>query len=328
MLDDSYGSGDKPEYAVVATQPWVMEILENDIWPRIRRVNNLAATALEKANQALTNANKGITLANSAIKKSVKEVQLNLENGPGIYELKLKTILNNGTEIVSSNQVKMASEFHYHAIEYSYEKGVFKFAPTTRQATKESDVLTRTVADLSSVPNNLQGNSSTGELSWTTLGGTSGNFNIADTIFFKQRAYGSVSKGSGGATVNFAMDADWSGTGRLGLSRVLDLNVMAIDGTTILQTIHVATDGVDAYDAGYEAGWKAAAEGSGRSGNTVTYPKSTVGEFSSQTAEAISDCSHRFGWYADDEITYRRKTYYRGIHSDCNVNHDAYVSWS
>ena len=187
-------------------------------------------------------------------------------------------------------------------------------------------------AALTGVVYDLTSDSNNGTLSWSVLGGNSGNFNIANTIYFKQRAYGSVSKGSGGSIINFPMNDNWSGSGRLGLSRSIDLNVMAVDGTTILQTIHVATDGAgaydDGYDDGYEAGWAAAAEGSGRSGDTVKYPSSTVGQFDSQTATASLDGEHDFGWDYSARISYNGRYYYRGISSACSDSHRASVSWS
>lgn len=78
------------------------------------------------------------------------------------------------------------------------------------------------------------------------------SFNIADTAFYKSKAFYKIVKGSGGVTTNFAMGEDWSGSGEYGLSRAIDLNIEAIDGT-ILATAHIATDGIDPYREGWNA---------------------------------------------------------------------------
>lgn len=184
MLDDSYGSG-TPKYAVVATQPWVMEILENDVWPKIRSVNNLASTALEKANQALTDANKGITLANSALKK-VKEVAESAvtkakydtgSNAIGIWHF----LDSNDNEKFLIRTVWVT---HEHNVLLKFEGG--SLTGKTSDPVESSDY--QQSADFSAGVINLHGDSSTGKLSWTTYGGKPENFNIADTAFYKKAA--------------------------------------------------------------------------------------------------------------------------------------------
>ena len=184
MLDDSYGSG-TPKYAVVATQPWVMEILENDVWPKIRSVNNLASTALEKANQALTDANKGITLANSALKK-VKEVAESAvtkakydtgSNAIGIWHF----LDSNDNEKFLIRTVWVT---HEHNVLLKFEGG--SLTGKTSDPVEFSDY--QQSADFSAGVINLHGDSSTGKLSWTTYGGKPENFNIADTAFYKKAA--------------------------------------------------------------------------------------------------------------------------------------------
>lgn len=288
---------------LVATQRWVNQVLEDEVWPKIKTVNNAAVAAMEKAKEALKKAIKGINLANSALTK-INDI---LKRAPldwtadwiagseeyGAYMFKWNTSEGesyswgeNGLEYV------ITTTRHYHTL--SADSAVYdgsrylKIKMTKGYSSGDAvDAGSINLAPaLKGVIYELEGDSEAGTLTWKIIGEGTGNFNIADTPFYKKAAYDTTVKGSGGTTLNFAMSDDWSGSGRLGLSRAIDLNIMAKDGTTVLQTIHVATDGIKPYDDGYAAGWAAAAAGSGRDGNTVTYPSSTVDSFSSVTASA------------------------------------------
>ena len=345
MLDDSYGSG-TPKYAVVATQPWVMEILENDVWPKIRSVNNLASVALEKANEAITLANKGITLANKALteikKKAIQSVNLRDDIIVGGFTgLDVTWTTLEGTQEQAGRNIVVTNVNHSH-YQNSINVNAGTLSVTIGPASSESSRTSDEVTIFESNGFTLSESNGTITGSVTVANRTStANFNMADTIFFKQRAYKSVSKGSGGTTVNFAMDADWSGDSRLGLSRAIDLNIIAQDDS-ILQTIHVATSGTGAYDVGYNAGWKAAAAEFKRSGNTVYGPSDTVGSTESYTASA-SGGTHNTGFNYDSSTSIKAgtwthsdgttkkfsgtHTWYRGISVYCKGS-NASISWN
>lgn len=60
---------------LVATQRWVNQVLEDEVWPKIKTVNNAAVAAMNKAKEALNKAIKGINLANKALKR-VEEIAI------------------------------------------------------------------------------------------------------------------------------------------------------------------------------------------------------------------------------------------------------------
>lgn len=303
MLDNSYGSGD-PKYAVVATQPWVMEILENDVWPKIRSVNNLASTALEKANEAITLANKGITLANSALKKveasavTKIDLQYNGNSIGGFQGLKAVGYNAAGTLVAESGTNVAFAAVHGHKQELSIvNPGSIKITMTGMSENSGTENTSLAIFNkYSGVKCTPNGGQITIKVTVADLASES-SFNIADTQYY--------------------MDG---------------LDVSASTPTYNNKTITVTnkngdTITVDA-SAAYEAGWAAAAKGSGRSGDTVKYPSSTVGQFDSQTASASLNGHHSFDWDYSAKITYNGYTYYRGISSACSDSHRASISWS
>lgn len=231
---------------LVATRAWVSQRIDEDIMPAIKVVNNATAAAVTTANNAFSKANTALgEIEKKAITSVVKDV-----NASNMAYMKLSFRNKKGDEVANSGDI--ASTNHSHRLIISKNSdGIVEFYPGKTEAFNEG---TKLKIDYSAAVINLSGNATTGKLSWTTYSGDDGNFNIADTPFYKKAAFGKIDKGSGGAKETFAMSEDWSGNTREGLSRSIDLNVLAIDGT-ILKTIHVATDGIDAYDVGETAGY-------------------------------------------------------------------------
>lgn len=341
---------------LVATQQWVNQVLENEVWPKIKTVNNAAVAAMDKAKEALNKAIKGINLANSALKKlqalaekAFVDVELETELYSTdncmtrfIMTFYNETLAGGRTEAnkLTDANFYATNGLHWHGQKASFTNGILTIDSKTQAVVAQGVMSEPLNIDFSGTPVSITGDPNAGTLTWTTFGGTPGNFNIADTPFYKKAAYDTTVKGSGGTVLNFAMSDDWSGSGRLGLSRAIDLNIMAKDGTTILQTIHVATDGTKPYDDGYAAGWAAAAAGSGLDGNTVTYPSSTVGDFSTATASASPSRTSAYtiydgtnvpatGSYTNAAGQSTGKFMYTGTYYKANsVTITASVSWS
>lgn len=228
--------------------------------PAIKVVNNATAAAVTTANNAFSKANTALKeIEETAIVKVVKEV----DAGNMAY-MSLSFQNKNGVEKANSGSI--ASTNHSHRLIVSQnDKGIVKFHPGKTEA---FDAGTELTINYAAAVINLSGNATTGKLSWTTYGGDDGNFNIADTPFYKKAAFSSVAEGSGGKKITFTMSEAWSGETREGLSRTIDLNILAIDGT-ILKTAHVVTDGIDAYDIGNTAGYTAGETAGYNSGYTA-----------------------------------------------------------
>lgn len=76
-----------------------------------------------------------------------------------------------------------ATATHGHTLTTTFTGGVLKLHIKTSSSTNSP--ANTELADLSAAVKDLSGDSSTGKLSWSTYGGGSGNFNIADTQFYK-----------------------------------------------------------------------------------------------------------------------------------------------
>lgn len=273
MLDDSYGSGTS-KYAVVATQPWVMEILENDVWPKIRSVNNLASTALEKANEAITLANKGITLANSALKKveasavTKIDLQYNGNSFGGFQGLKAVGYNAAGTLVAESGTNVAFAAVHGHKQELSIvNPGSIKITMTGMSENSGTENTSLAIFNkYNGVKCTPNGGQITVQVTVANLSSES-SFNIADTQYY-----------------------------------IDGLDVSASTPTYNDKTITVTnkngdTITVDA-SAAYNAGWAAAVAkySASRSGNVITVkgPSSTVDSSASDityTITAGAQCS-------------------------------------
>ena len=112
--------------------------------------------------------------------------------------------------------------------------------------------------DYSEAVKDLSGNSTTGQLTWTTYGGTAGNFNIADTAFYKKAAVKSAKTEAGGTSagsrvlVTFLDDT----------TKTYDSNTLSLSGNSVVQKNSAGTQ-VASYDlssyytSAYNTGWNA-----------------------------------------------------------------------
>lgn len=281
---------------LVATQKWVNTVLNKEVWPKIKTVNNAAAAAMNQADKALEKAISALNKTSSNFRKidqlftqvvsSAEIVLVQEEVGYAVIGITLRN--REGEKLVTaglnSDACIVAAKNHVHGTYLKAEDGGISVSTMTEPMGELSSTTPCSIFATDGFTLSEANGVITGSV--TVAGATSeANFNMADTAFYKSKAYDTIVKGGGGTVLNFAMSDGWDGSGRLGLSRAIDLNIKAIDGT-VLQTIHIATDGIGAYDVGYAAGWAAAAAGSGRSDNTVTYPSATQGQFSSVTASA------------------------------------------
>jgi hypothetical protein len=91
-----------------------------------------------------------------------------------------------------------ATATHGHTLTTTFTGGVLKLHIKTSSSTNSPS--NTELADLSAAVKDLSGDSSTGKLSWSTYGGDSGNFNIADTAFYKKAAVKSAKTEAGGTT--------------------------------------------------------------------------------------------------------------------------------
>ena len=140
--------------------------------------------------------------------------------GAGLYTLSVVGKTKSGDEITGKNSVIVASKTHKHGVTITESNGTItiKIGNATNAVTDSNE----------------------------------DSFDMTATAFYKSKAFYKIVKGSGGVATNFAMSEDWSGSGEYGLSRAIDLNIEAIDGT-ILATAHIATDGIDPYREGWNA---------------------------------------------------------------------------
>lgn len=187
---DSIFMGPDDKLRLVATQEWVeVEIVQKKIWPELLAVNNAAVKAMAKAKEALNKAIKGINLANQALEK-IKETAIVTVTS------EMKNLGSPGGRVdfwygTQTNSKKFhtwgASWQHAHKVGFTFTSGVLKAtALSINSGTATEEV------DFSTGVKDMKGDSKAGTLSWSTYGGTTGNFNIAEQIYHKtkiQEAY-------------------------------------------------------------------------------------------------------------------------------------------
>lgn len=293
---------------LVATQKWVNDILVNDVWPKIKTVNNAAAAAMAKAKEALNKAIKGINLANKALKKiqelaekavctiKVEQVQ-GAAAGSHLYGLEFFAENNKGEEVLNFKTTYWPSTMHSHQVNLKMESGIV--SGTSGYSGDYFGTYGDTV-DLSTGVKDLTGNSDAGTLSWSTFGGSTGNFNIADTPFFKDRAFKDFKAVAGGGS---------QGVGATGSIQAISISdkILGTAGVNLVQSGSGSTAVIQAQHAGtticqfklknyykeaYDAGWKAAAAmySASLSGNIITVkgPSSTVDTAATNTTYTIT----------------------------------------
>lgn len=224
MPDDSYNTG-TASYALVATQPWVSKIIEKDLWPKVVTVNNLAAAAMEKAKRAL---NKAISAANNAAANAgkIQEILDTAVMGAalkwidageyGTIGLTITKTTGEVTEYQWSEAMVIAagggSGGHYHKIYGSTDNERYLKLNISRgysggsyvEATIGSGISLKPA--LKGIVYDLVADSSAGTLSWSVIGGTAGNFNIADTEYFKEAVAAAQEEGYAAAIARCSID--------------------------------------------------------------------------------------------------------------------------
>ena len=258
---------------LVATQRWVNQVLEKEVWPKIKTVNNAAAAAMAKAREALNKAIKGINLANKALKKiqelaekavctiKVEQVQ-GAAAGSHLYGLEFFAENNKGEEVLNFKTTYWPSTLHAHQVNLKMESGIV--SGTSGYSGDYFGTYGDTI-DLSTGVKDLTGDSNAGTLSWSTFGGSTGNFNIADTPFFKDRAFKDFKAVAGGGS---------QGVGTTGSIQAISISnkVLGTAGVNLVQSGSGSTAVVQAqhagtaicqfklnnyYTAAYNAGWNA-----------------------------------------------------------------------
>ena len=169
---------------------------------KIKIVNNAAADAMTKAKYALSRAEAGIAMGESNLSKIndiLKRAVLDFNPTPvnagqyGAYLFKwsnsagaVSTWGGNGLDIIFS------STKHYHTISSDGAAYAGSRTLNIKMTTGHSSGTVTAAGSISltpvltDIPYELTGNSEEGTLSWKIFGGGTGNFNIADTDYFKK----------------------------------------------------------------------------------------------------------------------------------------------
>lgn len=257
-LDDNA----QPISALVATQIWVNRKVINEVWPKIKTVNNLASAAMKKAEDALNRAIKAMNKANAnatnisklitdleaaAITTVTKDVQSNIAYMNLLFKNKAGETVAESGSISSTN--------HSHSVTVTNTgNGKVKIDIGMTAAWNEANAIS---FDYSEAVKDLSGDSSTGKLSWTTYGGTSGNFNIADTAFYKKAAVKSAKTQAVSGAVSNILVTFLDET-----TNTYDTNTLSLSGNSVVQKNSAGTQVAsyslsDYYTAAYNAGWNA-----------------------------------------------------------------------
>ena len=246
IMDEGYIK-DGANYVAIASQYWVYNSVANPLWSSIVQVNNLAAEALKKAGE-------GIYKANKALGQAV--VGATAEGFSTSITYDITFTRKNGESFTAGPFLGQ----HSHTIKFSESGGS----------------ITLTMSDVGPK-------------------GQTASFNMAATQWYKDRLAAIYLKsetvpGGIGVSVQQTGESGGSGSavGTAGSNSTQISATLDADGKKV--TVSSSLGGqfdvalADFYTTAYNAGWAAAAAGCGRSGNTVTYPTSTVGQKASATA--------------------------------------------
>ena len=97
-----------------------------------------------------------------------------------------------------------ATATHGHELTPTFTNGILKLH--IRNSSSTNSAVNTELADLSDAVKDLSGDSTTGKLSWSTYGGGSGNFNIADTDYFKEAVAAAQEEGYKAAVDRCSID--------------------------------------------------------------------------------------------------------------------------
>ena len=284
----------QPISALVATQVWVNRKIINEVWPKIKTVNNLASAAMKKAEDALNSAIKAMNKANAnatniaklvddleaaAITTVTKDVQSNIAYMNLIFKNKAGETVAESGSISSTN--------HSHSVTVTNTgNGKVTIDIGMTAAWNDANAIS---FDYSEAVKDLSGDSSTGKLSWTTYGGTSGNFNIADTEYFKNAVAAAREEGYAAAVARCSINTT---TNKVSIAA----GTFAEQSTTS-KTASASLSGSHTFDWDYSS--------------RMYLPSGTFTD-SGGTSHTLSGSYY---WY-------------RGISSDCSDTHKASLSWS
>lgn len=251
MVDECTGVNSP---GLIATRAWVSQRIDDDIMPAIKVVNNATASAMSTANKALSNANVALTKAEQALGEIQKTAITSVEkqvNDSNIGHMSLSFKNVDGEEIANSGDIAATNHSH-RLIVTKNEGGVVTFYPGKTEAFNEKSSVT---IDYSAAVKDLNGNSETGKLSWTTYDGKSGNFNIADTSFYKKAAVKNARIESVGGIYSHIKV-----TFQNGESTTYDTNHLTLSGNAVNQlnsqsAVVASIDVSSRYDTGYKEGW-------------------------------------------------------------------------
>lgn len=248
-------------YALVATQVWVDRYIQDEVWPKIKTVNNAAAAAMKKARYALSQAEIGITTANEALQRCVDKIDWNM--GDGRNDFYFYTVAGNELAHLFG-----ATATHGHNITGTVNGGKIttKIAfgsGTTNPAEKEftifsSDDFSMTADGAGKINYSLKVAEAT----------ATGNFNIADTDFYRANAVSAVSikaVSSGSASVHAEVTHPDDTT------TDYDTSTLVLDTDQKLVTLGDSGASISVQDV-YNAGWAAARSkySCSWSGNTIS----------------------------------------------------------
>lgn len=175
----------EPIPALVATQVWVNRKIINEVWPKIKTVNNLASAAMKEAEKALKNAIRGINLANKALKQIEEGAIISIDlvdtvaGGYTGLDVKWTTMLGEageeGANIVVTNQK------HTHSADLKASLGKITY---TNGATLSDTVRDYEATIFTSTGFTLEASGGVVTGTVTVAGMTStANFNIAATQY-------------------------------------------------------------------------------------------------------------------------------------------------
>ena len=257
-----------PVYSRLATESWVDNYIVENVWPKIKSVNNSAVAAMKKAKAALS----AVSAANAAIEaKAITRFIIALAT-PGGSQGKCYIQLtgyNSALEVVAEGESAMfAGVNHRHNCTLQINSGSLE--ATVGELTGSSPT---TSSALIFDSNRMKFSESNGKISLTlTIAGKTAtkNFNMASTNFYQTHAFGSLDVSAGSSNAATFKVTSLSGATLKTLTSSLKLDTgnkkvnQSVDGTTVasisVSDVYNAgyTQGETAgEEAGYKAGWNA-----------------------------------------------------------------------
>lgn len=247
--------------SLVATQAWVDTQIVDKVWPKVVTVNNAASRAMQKAKAAYDLAQEAIEDAAEASGQAVTDVTVTQEasdNGMSYFGIILTK--SNGSSVTASGsilknrQIWAAHATHSHEIHFTMSGTTLKARMTgVEQGATTSEI------DLDTVfVRKITADGTTGTISWEGGEGGSGNFNIADSPFYKKAAVKSAKTVATSTSTSCHVEV----THQDDTTSTYDTNKLSISGNSVIQTNSASTTVAsisleDYYTAAFNAGWNA-----------------------------------------------------------------------